>query len=114
MFTSRVLSDAALWPSATVTRFAVLLREVKFKFDACGRPVPLGNTVSRLDAASFTAVMLSTTAVAVFGIGSGPLGSPVTPVICSVRVPPGPRAPSAHWIHDPGRVSRIRKGVTGT
>src|SRR5580704_1506356 len=112
MLISRFASDGLLCPSVTVTRLAVAVCAAKLMFDAPGRPLPVGYTVSRLKLLSLTAVTLRTTAVAVGGIVS--LGRPLTPVICTVRVAPGPRAPEPHWTHPRARVSRMRKGATGT
>src|ERR1700732_3274435 len=103
MLISRFASDGPLCPRVTVTRLAVALCAGKLMLDARGRPVPVGYTVNRLKVPSLTAVTLTTTAVAVAGIGS--LGRPLTPVICSVRVTPGPSAPGPHWTHPRERVS---------
>ena len=72
----------------------------KFRFDAVGRTVLKGYTVSRLDALPFTSVTLSTAAVALLGT--------VPTVTCRGRVTPGPNGPPVP------RVSRTRNGVTGT
>src|SRR5579862_2442374 len=112
MLTSRFASDGLLCPSVTVTRLAVAVCAAKLMLEARGRPVPVGYAVSRLKLLSLTAVTLTTTAVAVGGIVS--LGRPLTPVICTVRVTPGPSAPGPHWTHPRARVSRMRNGTTGT
>src|ERR1035437_6293427 len=114
MFTSRFGSDALLWPRTTVTRLGVAVPGRKLRFDASGRPVPFGETVKRLDGVPPASVTFNTAAVAVAGMGSVPLGSPLTPVICTVRVTPAPSAPGAHSTHEVERVSRIRKGGMGT
>ena len=59
----------ALAPSVTVTRFAITVWAAKLRFDAFGRDVPYGYTVSRLDAEPLTSVTLSTPALALAGIG---------------------------------------------
>src|SRR5580704_10264273 len=114
MFTSRFASVAPFCPRVTVTRLAVMVCAAKLRLEACGRPVPVGYTVSRLAVVLLNAVTLTTTAVALAGIGSAPPGSPVTPVICNVRVSPAANAPVPHWMHGGERVSRIRNGATGT
>src|SRR5579864_5809649 len=92
----------ALAPSVTVTRFAITVCAAKLRLEALGLEVPNGYTVSRLEDEPFTSVTFSTTAVAVASTGVVP-----TPVTRSARIAPGPSGP-------PERVSRRRKGVTGT
>ena len=98
----------------TVTRLGITVPGPKFRLDVCGRVPPYGYRVSTLVAVAPTSVTFSTTALASVGIGSVPMLKPVTPVSCSFRFAPGPRAEPLHWTQDPGLVSRIRKGLTGT
>src|SRR5438874_482944 len=95
MLTSRFGSAGFVWPSVTVTRFAVFDCAAKLRFDAVGRPVPVGYAVSRLGDVPLTAVTLSTTALApvelVVLIGSVPDGRPMTLEICTASVVPGPK-----------------------
>src|ERR1017187_10079934 len=103
-------------PMVTVTRFGVTVRGPKFRLEAVGRlMVPNGYTVRRLLAVPLTSVTLRTIAVAPLGMGSTPTGSPATPVNCTFSVAPGPNAGLVkHWMHvEPGRVSRIRNGLSG-
>src|SRR5580692_11598064 len=96
-----LIQPALAWePSVTVTRLAITVWAAKLRFDALGRTVPYGKTVSRLDADPLTSVTLSTAAVASFGIC---VPDP-TMVTCTPLTAPGPSGPP-----DPGlRVSRIR------
>src|SRR5258708_12328040 len=79
---------------------------VKLRFDATGRLIPSGNTVTSPDDVGLTAVTFSTTAVTPVD------GTPSFPVTCRLTVLFGPTGPVTPPV--PYRVSISRTGPAGT
>src|SRR5216683_7124158 len=104
-------------PSCTLARLAIVRPGTQLRFDAFGRPKPVGHTVRKLLPVVFVTVMFKTTEVAFVGIVSPPVSGFEAPVICKSIVAPSPRGPAAatpRGVNGAGRVSRIRNGVIGT
>src|SRR4051794_20786875 len=83
----------------------VVCPATKLRFEATGREAPVGNTVRYPAVVGLVTVTLSTTAVAADG-------TPPTPVICTSSTWSGPSVCPAYGLPLPGRVSRIRAGVS--
>src|SRR5690242_7055182 len=75
---------APVVPSVATTRFGMIWPGIQLRSAALGRVVVDGYTVRKLGAVVFVTVTLTITAVAL-------VGTPLDPVTCRVRVPPGLR-----------------------
>src|SRR4051812_49058630 len=88
--------------------FGIVVPRVKFRFDAFGRPPPLGNTVRNDDAVGSTAVTFNTTAA------TPDDGTPPRPSTGRSNVAPAPSDPpparDPSTVENPGRVSNKRAG----
>jgi hypothetical protein len=93
--------------NGTVTRFATVSSATKLRLETVGIVVPSGKTVRNPEAVGLTAVTLSTAADA-------PAGTVPSPVTCTFSVAAAARAFPAFAWPEFGRVSVMRKGVTGT
>src|ERR1700680_1718434 len=97
-------------PTCTTTRLATVCPPTKFRSDALGLPVPLGQTVRTLGAVGPVTVTLITTA---FGGVDDPIaGTPPPPATVTTMVAPDPTRPPMPPV--PLRVSTMRVGETPT
>src|SRR5438270_777420 len=96
-------------PTWAMTMLGMVSPVVKLRFDAFGREVPAGQTVTKLSDVGFVTVTLRATATA------PDAGTPPRLVTVRLRVWPGPTLPPPEncpsMVGPPGRVSRRRAGT---
>ena len=93
-------------PNFTVTRFGITCPAPKFRFDAFGFGVPVGNTVKNDPSVASVTVTFITTAVA----AAGTFDPPPKPVTCNDLAVGATTIPANPLFAN--RESKIRSGVT--
>ncbi len=93
------------FPTVATTKFGIVKPGVKFRFDAVGKPPPVGYAVMNPAADGPVTVTFSTTAP------TPDAGTPPCPATSSTTVPDGATAPTGAPV--PTRVSNNRAGTNG-